>query len=200
MLALTGCQNDPADIAALMERLDTQIETAREVEIIYSDSAIVRVLIQGPTMLNYLDRVNPRQEFPDGVDVYFFNNYGDTSSQLTARFGLREERKGEVVVRDSVVWQSAEGDKLETEELIWSEQRQEVYTQKFVVITRPDEIIYGHGFVADQDFSNARINSVEGRIAIDEPTDDPAADRPPRPTRPDFPVDSLRVPPPRDNQ
>lgn len=168
-LLLFSCENDPADIAALMARLDAQVETATDVEILYSDSAVVRVQVAGPVMLNHLDRLELRQEFPEGVDVRFFDNFGRESSRLTAKYALRLERLGEVIVRDSVVWQSGEGEKLETEELIWDEKRQKIYTRKFAVITRPDEIIYGHGFEADQDFSNARINSVEGRIALDEP-------------------------------
>ena len=72
-------------------------------------------------------------------------------------------------MRDSVVWKSVEGDTLETEELFWDERREKIYSNKFVVITRPDEVIYGHGFEADQDFSYSRINAIEGRIKVDNP-------------------------------
>jgi len=156
-----------------MENFDTQAEVAEEVEILYSDSAKVRVRITGPTMHYYLDQRDPRQEFPDGVLVEFFDPAGQVTSKLSARYGLRMERDDEVVVRDSVVWQSIEGEKLETEELIWLEREQRVYTNKFVVVTRPDEIIYGHGFEADQDFSYSRINAIEGRLKVDEPKSGP---------------------------
>ncbi|NBC08983.1 MAG: LPS export ABC transporter periplasmic protein LptC [Bacteroidetes bacterium] len=174
LLALAACENDLAEIEALAENYSTQVETAKEVEILYSDSAQVRVRVTGPTMLYHLDRGAPYQEFPDGVVVDFFDDTGAVTSQLTAQYGIRYENKAEVIVRDSVVWQSNEGEKLETEELIWDERRSKIYTKKFVVITRPDEIIYGHGFEADQDFSYSRINAIEGRIKVEEPaTDNP---------------------------
>jgi len=172
LLLLMACKNDLAEIEALAESYSTQVETAKEVEILYSDSAMVRVRITGPTMLYHLDRSSPHQEFTDGVNVDFFDAEGNITSQLTAQYGVRYENRGEVIVRDSVVWNSTEGEKLETEELIWNENRSKIYTKKFVVITRPDEIVYGHGFEADQDFSYSRINAIEGRIKGDESADD----------------------------
>lgn len=172
LVVLWACENDPADVAALQERLNTQVETVKEVEILYSDSAEVRVRITGPTMLSYLDRTEPRQEFIDGMKVDFFGPEGHAiTSTLVSNYAIRMEREGRVIARDSVVWSSVNGEKLETEELIWEENRQQVFTQKFARITTPRQIIYGHGFRANQDFSNARILQVEGIVNIDEPQD-----------------------------
>lgn len=185
---LFACENNMEDIAELNEKLDTQVERAEVVEILYSDSAKIKVKIAGPTMLYHLDRKDPKQEFPDGVKVDFFDQFQQLSSVLTAKYAIRLEQKQQVLVRDSVVWESEANEKLETEELIWDEQKQKLLSNKFVVITRPEEIIYGHGFEADQDFSNARINAVEGRIAVDQledgvPTDKPQ-EKPARPRKP----------------
>lgn len=169
LLLGAGCENDPEDIAALNERLDTQIEQATQVEILYSDSAQVKVRITGDLMFNYLDPANSRQEFPEGVYVEFFGPDQQVSSTLSAQYAMRYEREQRVVTRDSVVWESADGQLLETEELIWDERTEEIYTQKFARITTPREIIYGHGFRADQDFSNARILQIEGITTIDVP-------------------------------
>ncbi|MCB0634214.1 MAG: LPS export ABC transporter periplasmic protein LptC [Saprospiraceae bacterium] len=167
---LSACENDPSDVAALLATLNPEVEQATEVEILYSDSSLIKVRIQGPTMLTYLDRNDQRQEFPDGVRVEFFSPEGDITSVLTAKYGVRIDSKNQIIVRDSVVWQSVEQEKLETEELIWDERAEKVFTQKFVVITRPDEIITGHGFESDQNFENARINAVDGRIKISDPS------------------------------
>lgn len=168
VVMLPACKNEIEDIEALVVKFDTQVETAKNVEILYSDSAQVRVRITGPTMLYYLDRREAKQEFPDGVYVEFFGPAGEITSELAANYGLRMESLNQVIVRDSVVWQSMEGEKLETEELIWDERSRKVFTKKFVVVTRPDEIIYGHGFEADQDFSYSRINAIEGRLKVSQ--------------------------------
>lgn len=168
VITFFACENNLAEVDALQERMNIKIETVKDVEILYSDSAQVRVRITAETMLNKLDINEPHQEFIDGVFVEFFNPVGLITSTMTANYAIRYERKGEVIARDSVVWASIDGQKLETEELIWREADEEIFTRKFARVTTPREIIYGHGFRAKQDFSNARIQAVEGIISIDE--------------------------------
>jgi len=120
-------------------------------------------------MLNNLDRKDPYQEFVDGIKIEFFGPNQNITSTLIADYAIRFERRGQMIARDSVVWSSIDGQMLETEELIWSEKDGEIFTQKFARITTPTEQIYGHGFRADQDFSNARIKQVEGIIYADDP-------------------------------
>ncbi|RMF03982.1 MAG: LPS export ABC transporter periplasmic protein LptC [Bacteroidetes bacterium] len=133
----------------------------------YSDSAQVKIRISGDEMLNHLDRSDPFQEFTKGVFVEFFGPQQTVSSTLSARYAVRYEREGEVIVRDSVVWISTDGQMLETEELIWDEQARQIYTHKFARITTPNRIIYGHGFRANQDFSHARILEVDGIVPVE---------------------------------
>jgi len=149
-----------------MDNWDMDKEVAEGIEILYSDSAKVRVRITGPQMDYISDRANPAQEFPKGIFVEFFDDQMLVGSTLRGDFAQRFENKNLIVVRDSVVWQSREGEKLESEELIWDEQAQRVYTQKFARITRKDEVIYGYGFEATQNFKDARIKAVTGRITI----------------------------------
>ena len=168
LLPLVSCENDPAEIEAFFDKIDTSIEKAIDVEILYSDSAQVKVRIEAPTMLQHLDKREPYQEFIDGVYVEFFNQDKTVSSTLTAKYAIRYDSKKQVIVRDSVVWKSLQREKLESEELIWDEKTQKVFTKKFVRITRPDEIIYGYGFEANQDFSYSKINAIEGRLKVED--------------------------------
>ncbi len=41
-----------------------------------------------------------------------------------------------------------------------------IYTDAFVKITTKDEIIWGDGMIADQDFSNYEIKNVKGEVSI----------------------------------
>lgn len=168
---LGSCRQPADEVGTLPALLNPQVEEANDVSILYSDSARVKVKITGKKMRNYLEAANPRQEFSEDVLVEFFDANQAVSSRLSARFATRSDREGQVVVRDSVVWTSLQKQRLETDELIWDEKRKEVYTKKFAVITTPREIIYGHGFTANQDFSDARILQVEGIIAIEEGKD-----------------------------
>lgn len=177
LLLFPACAEKPVS-DAWMETWDMDKEIAEEIEILYSDSAKVRVRITGPQMDYVADRSNPVQEFPKGVFVEFFDDEMLVGSTLRGNFAQRFENKSLIVVRDSVVWQSREGEKLESEELIWDEQEQRVYTQKFARITRQDEVIYGYGFEATQNFKDARIKAVTGRIKIKDVEPDGAGTAP----------------------
>lgn len=167
-----ACEKTPPPLDEALLRQGLEAEIARDVEILYSDSAQIKVRVTGPTMLYYQDRADLRQEFPDGMKVEFFDEMQRISSVLTAKYGIRLETQDKVVVRDSVVWQSTAGDMLETSELTWNERQKNVYTNKFVVVTRPDEILYGHGFEADQNFRNIRMYAIDGRKKIEKISED----------------------------
>ncbi|WP_116107469.1 LPS export ABC transporter periplasmic protein LptC [Lewinella sp. IMCC34191] len=168
-LLFAGCINDPAEVARLEEALDDQVELATGVRVLWSDSARVRLILEAPTMYNYLSPGDPRQEFPDGVVAYFLDEFQDTTSTLTANEGVYRRRNDVITVRDSVVWQSADAQRLETEELNWDESRELIYTNKFVVLTQPDYIITGYGLESDASFENARVLQVDGRIPVNRP-------------------------------
>jgi LPS export ABC transporter protein LptC len=172
LLLLTSCENDLAEVNQVVTQDELKYETMRNVELLYSDSAILRVKVNGDKMLRYLDMNNPTQEFPEGINVDFFGPNGRTQSQLSANYALRYEKKNEIIVQDSVVWESKRDDRLETEELIWDEKNNRVYTKKFVKNTRPEEIVYGYGFEADQEFKRWEINAITGRIKVEGLTDD----------------------------
>jgi len=166
MFLALGCDNFNKEMRQVLTEDDTAVEVARDVEILYSDSAIVRVRVTGPLMHNYTGRDNPRQEFPDGVKIEFLEPDLSVKSTLTAKTAVRRPEKGEIIARDSVIMVTAKQEKLETEELIWSERTAKVFTEKFVKVTKPEEIIYGYGLEADQDFSYWKILVPKGRIKV----------------------------------
>ena len=168
----SACVNDPADVARLREQLSDKVERADTIRNIFSDSGIVRAIIDAPLMINYLDKADERQEFPNGLHATFYDEFNNPTSTLTAKWGVYRKRNRNVTVRDSVVWESTDLQKLETEELNWDEKSGQIHTNKFVVLQQPDYVIYGHGLEADQGFSNAKVLQVDGRVPISRPKEE----------------------------
>lgn len=160
-----SCENDINEVNRLFSEKETQVETAIGVEMLYSDSAILNLRIVSPKMVRHLNSKDPWQEFPDGLEIDFYSDDGkNVTGRMTAKYAQRFDSESKFIVRDSVVWHGEKGEKLETEELIWEEENDRVHTNKFVVVSRPDEIIYGHGFESNKDFTNWRIRAIEGRL------------------------------------
>lgn len=162
--ALAGCETAQKREHQVFTSDDTAVEVGREVEILYSDSAIVRVRVTAPVLHNHTERENPRQEFVEGLKVEFFGPTQRVRSTLTAKQASRFNEKGLIVARDSVVLTTDQQERLETEELTWDERKELVYTEKFVKITKPGEVIYGFGLEANQDFTYWKIKVPKGRI------------------------------------
>lgn len=165
LVFIMACENNIVKPEEIITNDDTKVEIASDVEMLYSDSAIVRVRIKAPTLLNHIDKSNPKKEFPDGIAVDFFNKRQQVSSRLTAKYAVQIEYKNIVVVRDSVVVYSANNERLKTEALTWNDFKEEVYTNRFVEITTPTEVIKGYGFKSDQNFTNWEIKKVTGQVA-----------------------------------
>ncbi len=167
MVLLVACDNEVPEIQNI-SRDQLKIEKGKEVEIIYSDSAQVRVRVTGPTMLYYTDINNPRQEFPDGVKAFFYNAGKNDQSVLTGKYAIRDERKKQVIVRDSVIWESVTDGRLETSELIWDESTNVIRSTKFTKITRQNEVIYGYNFETNDKLTQWRFRNPKGTFKIDE--------------------------------
>lgn len=167
LLPFLSCENDLSEVEKYISKDEITYEVSKGVELLYSDSARIRVEIRGETLKRYLDKSNPRQEYPDGVIATFYGENLEVTGRLTAKYAVRYDKKSQIILRDSVVWTSAAQERLETSELIWDEKKSKIFSDKFVTIERPGEIIYGYGFEADQDFKRSKIRAVTGRTKID---------------------------------
>ena len=168
LCTLVSCQDPIKETRQVFTQDDVAIEVGTDVEILYSDSAVVRVRVTGPLLHNYSAREKPKQEFPQGIQMDFLQSDLSVRSVLTAKKATRFQTDGRIIARDSVVLTTIKQEKLETEELIWDEKTALIRTDKFVKVTQPDEIIYGFGLEAHQDFSYWRILVPKGRIKVEQ--------------------------------
>ena len=163
---LFSCKTDMEKIKKIAAQKDAAIQRGKGVEIFYTDSANVKVKVIAATMLR-VQKKEPYLEMPNGVKVYFYDEDLTIQSTLTANYGISYESKGEMIARNNVVIINIKGEKLTTEELIWNEKQEKIYSNKFVTITTADEIIYGDGFESNQDFTNYTITHIKGTINIE---------------------------------
>ncbi len=163
-----SCVNDPSDVAAMFPEVRPDAERITDFETIYSDSAQVKVRITGPELLRFRENNEFQQVFPQGVNVEFFDENGTINSTLSAKYGIRNESLERVVVRDSVVWQSVEGDRLDSDELIWEASEERIYSDRFVRLRQGDKEITGVGFESNQNFTRSKVRAIQGVMVIEQ--------------------------------
>ena len=173
LLMMISCENDIKKVNLITGKNQAPVESAQGLEILYSDSGIIKVSINTPE-LNRFVQPKPVTELPKGVYVEFFDDAQKVTSTLTSKYALRNDADKTMEARKDVVVVNEKGDKLETEYLKWDEKSGMISSPEFVKITTPDEIIYGNGFESNQDFSRYRIFDIKGIINLkkDENTKD----------------------------
>lgn len=165
---LFACKNELSEIAA-MDFNDTLPEiSARNIEFTYSDSARVQVRLAGPLMHAY-EGEDPYMVFPEGFIVEFYDSLFNITTTITGDSGIHYRDQGIMEAHKNVVVTNYEtGERLDTEELIWDQNKELIYSYKFVKITSEDGVLYGDTLLADQDFSTRRILHPSGEIDVKE--------------------------------
>lgn len=167
-IALSACVNDPEQVAAIVDDGPPQpVETAIEVRIIYSDSAMVKVILDAGLLERYAGD-EPRLEMSEGVHVQFLDPKGNVSSELRSKRAVSHEKTDLMEAREDVVVVNERNETLNTEHLIWNKENETITTEEFVKITTEDEIIFGHGLESNQDFTKYRIKNIKGTIDIED--------------------------------
>ncbi|MDN3688000.1 LPS export ABC transporter periplasmic protein LptC [Cyclobacterium jeungdonense] len=135
---------------------------SHNIELLHSDSALVRTKLMAAKQLEYL---NQDTEFPEGIVIHFFDKEGTLSTTIRADRGYYDRKnnlyrgEGDVQVENLQKEQ-----KLSSEELFWDPGKEKIYTEKFVTVEEPDRIIKGTGMEADEGFNEYTFNKVTGVI------------------------------------
>ncbi len=162
----SSCETDVSTVKMLQpDKLPS--ETGQGVEMIYSDSGKVKVKVVAPRLERFEQPVK-RLVLPQGVFIEFYDDSLRVKSWLKADYGISYEGEDRMEVRRNVVVMNEKGEKLETERLIWSRKDGKIFTNEPVTIRRQDEIVYGKGLEASQDFSNYTILDVIGTKYIED--------------------------------
>lgn len=163
---LFSCTNDikqihfPVDISTLPS------QSAKNIEILYSDSAILKIKINAPVLERFTNTDEPYIEFKDGIKVLFYDRYKNVESSLEANYATFDETTETWEAKEDVVVVNKKGEVINTELLIWDRKNELLTSDKFVKITTADEILYGEGFEADQNFNDYTIHNPKGEINL----------------------------------
>ncbi|HSG67752.1 MAG TPA: LPS export ABC transporter periplasmic protein LptC [Bacteroidales bacterium] len=165
---LFACKNKMSEIVSLDFNDTIPDISAKDIEFTFSDSAMVQIRLSGPVMYAY-EGEDSYMEFPEGFRVEFYDSAFNITSTITGKYGIHFTEKKIMEARKNVVVTNYEtGERLDTEELIWDQNKEVIYSNKFVKITSGDGVIYGDGMEAEQDFSKRRIINPSGEIEVKE--------------------------------
>jgi LPS export ABC transporter protein LptC len=142
------------------------IRKAENVELFYTEKNQVKVKMIAAELHEF---INGDREFPKGVYLEFFDEFGKMESTLRANHAFFFKKENQWRGRGKVeVKNIAKNEQLNTEELFWKPAEERIFTDKFVTIRQQGDVIYGEGLEAKQDMSDYLIKKVMGDFEVKE--------------------------------
>ena len=170
LITLMACSNSDEEVNSLKE-WDTppvqQIENGRfqyseKGEIIHVLKASTLLRLENGTAEDSEDLVKVR----NGFELFIGGDENSHSAHMQAQVGSLDEKNLRLVAEDQVVLRNVTGDVLETEYLVWAEDSDRVWTNRPVMITSEEGILFGEGLESDARFENYRIIHPSGEIVL----------------------------------
>jgi LPS export ABC transporter protein LptC len=165
---LFSCRNDIETIKALTSEVELPDVTGKNIEMLYTDSGMLKGKLIAPEIIQYMEKEEPYYEFPHGMKVIFYDGKGRATSYIQAKYAIYYLQKQLWEGRGQVIAESPHtGEKLETEQLFWDQQDKRIYSDKFSKMTNPDGVFIGEdGFESNEDFSKKVMKGYSGRLNV----------------------------------
>ncbi|HOT88034.1 MAG TPA: LPS export ABC transporter periplasmic protein LptC [Bacteroidales bacterium] len=167
LLLFISCENDIKVINIVGNKEHLPVESAKNVETIYSDSAQIQMILKTPQYERY-DGEKPYTEMTKGISAYFYDINMQVKSKLTANYAINYEKDKIMEARNNVVVVNEKNEQLNTEKLVWDQQKAIIYSDKYVKINTGKEILWGIGMESDERFEKWHIKNVQGSFSMEE--------------------------------
>ncbi|MES2377309.1 MAG: LPS export ABC transporter periplasmic protein LptC [Bacteroidota bacterium] len=169
MLLLSACENDLNKIKEVSSKQVSQpIDTTRGVEVIYSDSAILKGIMRTPLMIHYAI-AKPYYKMPSGVKVILYDAFAKETGNIVADSGVYRFSEKIIEFHHHVVCTNDKGETFKSDELIWDQVKKTIYSRKPVQMTTPSgDIMNGIDFTSDDDLHHPIMKQGTGQIYVSE--------------------------------
>lgn len=136
------------------------------VELHHSDAEKVKLKLQAKLVYEFQ---NGDREFPKGLYLEFYDEFGQMTSTLRANHAFFFKDKNQWRGQGNVEVKNVLNDEqLNTEELFWKPTEEKIFTDKFVTIRQQSDVMYGDGLEAKQDLSLHKILNPKGTFRVED--------------------------------
>jgi len=145
---------------------DGPLRIGENVELYYTEENLVKVKMIAAKVYEF---ENGDREFPNGIYLEFYNEFGILGSTLRANEAHYFKKENQWRGRGKVEVKNIDkNEQLNTEELFWKPSEQKIFSDKFVTIRQQSDVIYGQGLEANQDMTDYTIKKPEGEFSVEE--------------------------------
>jgi LPS export ABC transporter protein LptC len=163
-----SCKNDIAEIKALTDSRNLPLQTAYNAEYEYRIQGKKKNVLKAAQ----LDQYGGEESYIEangGFTIVFYDSLEREDARLKAVHAKYYETEGKLVAWENVELFNAKGEKLETEQLIFLQKEDRIFTDKAVTITTGNGIFHGRGLESNQGFTKYKILNPTGDMLVSDP-------------------------------
>ncbi|MCC6243811.1 MAG: LPS export ABC transporter periplasmic protein LptC [Gemmatimonadaceae bacterium] len=157
LLTIVACQQTPVSAKPVTSKGSAIPDSADQVifglRMTMNDQSVSKGILLSDTAFMYDDatRVVMRR-----VNVTFFTPQGVRDGVMTSRAGVYNSRLSRLEATGDVVVIRDDGKRLTSQQLVYDQQRNQIYTDSAFVLNEPDRQITGIGFESDPKMTSFR--------------------------------------------
>ena len=167
---LSSCENNLNTVTLITSKDKTPIEVEINASIFYNDSAKTKFHLTAPRIEDY-GGSDPYIVYPKGLSIDAYDDSAHVNGHLDANYAIDHQNSKLVEADNNVRVVNRKGEKLNTEQLFWDQNKHKIYSNKYVTIQTAKQIIYGDGLVSNEEFTQYKITNIRGTIQLDSPED-----------------------------
>jgi LPS export ABC transporter protein LptC len=165
----SACENDINKIKAIAAADATKpIQTTKGVDVIFSDSAVVKFRVISPLLVQYKGKqTDSISVMPKGVKVIFLDKDLKEAGTITSDSAITRNENRFMEFRKNVVARNTEGTVYKSEQLIYDTEKKTIYSTKMVEMTKANgDIMHGTSFTSDDKLLHPIFQNATGVIHV----------------------------------
>lgn len=155
------------EVRRMSEYQQIPVGEATNFELRYTDSLVLKAIVQGKVYRDFTNQDFPYQEFPDGLRVDFFGDQGDTST-VTAHYGVIYPQTKLIDLQGDVNVITSDGKHLKAPQLYFDQVNNWIFTEKEFEFLSEDYDMSGVGIGFNKDFTQLRFRGRKGSAVLKE--------------------------------
>ncbi len=162
-----GCSRPKNEVVDSVDDV-AEIPTLRtlDVETLISDSGVIRYRIKAPEWLVYEKAAEPYWHFPRKLYVEKFDSLLNPEALIQSDTAIYYNKLQLWRLDKNVRIENQEGDIFLTEQIFWDQRKREIYSDSFIRIETPNQVIEGHGFTSNEQMTRYTIHKTSGLFPI----------------------------------
>ena len=156
---LFACEGNLKNIKQLEKDFLEPQSKIYNLNLFYTDSGAVKANLRSPEMLDFTNRAFPYREFPQGIELDFFEK-DSSKSIVLSDYAIQYLETGLIDLRKNVKIITSDSTILKGSQLYWDQEQEWLFTDYNYDLQLPNGARnQGEGFDSDQNFTNFNSRS-----------------------------------------